>query len=213
MDGRATDIALGWSVALGSPFTFATTLEDEYRSDIFGERGILLGAVHGVVEALFRRFTANGMAEEDAFKNCVECITGNLSKTISTKVRRAGKGQGGWCKGRGREGTCSSRGCFFMAVRVGWGRRRIKEVHRVHRGQPVEDNLLKVRKGGRKKGTAEAKTRGGRTAVRGRKETPTRSERAGERGWLKASDGLGIRVSLRHTVKSRRCAARLERKK
>ena len=39
IDGRATDVALGWSVALGSPFTFATTLEQEYRSDIFGERG------------------------------------------------------------------------------------------------------------------------------------------------------------------------------
>ncbi|KAG6752304.1 hypothetical protein POTOM_044527 [Populus tomentosa] len=47
-------VALGWSVALGSPFTFATTLEQEYKSDIFGERGILLGAVHGIVESLFR---------------------------------------------------------------------------------------------------------------------------------------------------------------
>lgn len=41
VDGRATDVALGWSVALGSPFTFATTLEYEYQSDIFGERGEL----------------------------------------------------------------------------------------------------------------------------------------------------------------------------
>lgn len=32
-------MALAWSVALGSPFTFATTLEQEYKSDIFGERG------------------------------------------------------------------------------------------------------------------------------------------------------------------------------
>lgn len=39
VNGRATDVALGWSVALGSPFTFATTLEQEYKSDIFGERG------------------------------------------------------------------------------------------------------------------------------------------------------------------------------
>ncbi|CAI5968213.1 unnamed protein product [Closterium sp. NIES-65] len=85
VDGRATEVALGWSVALGSPFTFATTLEDEYKSDIFGERGILLGAVHGLVEALFRRYTAGGMSDEEAFKNTVECITGNLSKTISTK--------------------------------------------------------------------------------------------------------------------------------
>lgn len=85
VDGRATEVALGWSVGLGSPFTFATTLEDEYKSDIFGERGILLGAVHGVVEALFRRYTHNGMPEESAYRNTVECITGNLSKTISTK--------------------------------------------------------------------------------------------------------------------------------
>ncbi len=39
VDGRAADVALGWSVAFGSPFTFVTSLEDEYKSDIFGERG------------------------------------------------------------------------------------------------------------------------------------------------------------------------------
>ncbi|KAB1222055.1 Ketol-acid reductoisomerase, chloroplastic [Morella rubra] len=76
VDGRATDIALAWSIALGSPFTFATTLEQEYRSDIFGERGILLGAVHGVVECLFRRYTESGMSADLAYKNTVECITG-----------------------------------------------------------------------------------------------------------------------------------------
>ncbi|KAH9740406.1 Ketol-acid reductoisomerase [Citrus sinensis] len=84
VDGRATNVALGWSVALGSPFTFATTLEQEYRSDIFGER-ILLGAVHGIVESLFRRFTENGMNEDLAYKNTVECITGIISKIISTQ--------------------------------------------------------------------------------------------------------------------------------
>ncbi|MFS8017636.1 putative ketol-acid reductoisomerase (NADP(+)) [Helianthus anomalus] len=42
VDGRATDVALAWSVALGSPFTFSTTLEQEYKNDIFGERGELL---------------------------------------------------------------------------------------------------------------------------------------------------------------------------
>ncbi|XP_071725319.1 ketol-acid reductoisomerase, chloroplastic-like [Rutidosis leptorrhynchoides] len=85
VDGRATEVALGWSVALGSPFTFATTMEQEYKSDIFGERGILLGAVHGIVESLFRRYRLNGMSEEDAYKNTVECITGIISRTISTK--------------------------------------------------------------------------------------------------------------------------------
>ncbi|KAK7257364.1 hypothetical protein RIF29_31290 [Crotalaria pallida] len=87
VDGRATDVALGWSVALGSHFTFRTTLEQEYRSDIFGERlvGILLDAVHGIVKSLFRRYTENGMSEDLDYKNTVESITGIMSKTISTK--------------------------------------------------------------------------------------------------------------------------------
>jgi len=83
-DGRATDIALGWSIALGSPFSFATSLEMEYRSDIFGERGILLGGVHGIVESLYNRYTGQGMSQEDAFKNTVECITGPITKMISS---------------------------------------------------------------------------------------------------------------------------------
>lgn len=83
VDGRATDIALGWSVALGSPYTFQTTLESEYKSDIFGERGILLGAVHGVIESLYRRYTAQGASPELAFLNSSESITGPISRTIS----------------------------------------------------------------------------------------------------------------------------------
>ena len=54
--GDATDIALGWGIALGSPFMFKTTLAEEYKSDIYGERCILLGAVHGIIESLFRRY-------------------------------------------------------------------------------------------------------------------------------------------------------------
>src|SRR5688500_15470541 len=65
IDGKATDYALGWSVALGSPYTFQTTLESEFKSDIFGERGILLGAVHGLVEGLYRRFVTQGMSKEE----------------------------------------------------------------------------------------------------------------------------------------------------
>jgi ketol-acid reductoisomerase len=83
VDGRATDIALGWSVALGAPYTFMTTMESEYRSDIFGERGILLGAVHGIVESLYRRFVSEGASEDEAFERACESITGPISETIS----------------------------------------------------------------------------------------------------------------------------------
>ncbi len=81
--GEATNIALGWSVAVGAPFTFQTTLQSEYKSDIFGERGILLGAVHGICEGLFDFFVQKGLTEEDAFKQTAECITGPITKIIS----------------------------------------------------------------------------------------------------------------------------------
>jgi ketol-acid reductoisomerase len=83
VSGRAEERALGWAVALGAPFVFKTTLRDEYRSDIYGERGILLGAVHGIIEALFRRYTRQGMSPEEAFKNTAESITGPITDTIS----------------------------------------------------------------------------------------------------------------------------------
>jgi len=38
------------------------------------------------VESLFRRYTESGMAEDLAYKNTVESITGVISRIISTKV-------------------------------------------------------------------------------------------------------------------------------
>jgi ketol-acid reductoisomerase len=101
VDGRATDYALGWSVALGSPYTFQTTLESEYKSDIYGERGILLGAVHGIIETLYRRYVSQGKSKEDAFLNSAESITGPINRIISKKgitalyegLDAAGKGE------------------------------------------------------------------------------------------------------------------------
>jgi ketol-acid reductoisomerase len=99
--GKATDLALGWGVALGSPFLFETSLRSEYCSDIFGERGILLGAVHGIVESLFRRYQREGMDPATAFVETSESITGRITKIISTQgikavydqLDEAGKGE------------------------------------------------------------------------------------------------------------------------
>ncbi len=82
-NGKATDVAIGWAVGLGSPFAFETTLTNEYKSDIYGERGILLGAVHGIAEATFQYHVDHGMSEADAFIHSTETITGPISKTIS----------------------------------------------------------------------------------------------------------------------------------
>ena len=71
---------------LGWPTTTGTTLESEYRSDIYGERCILLGAVHGMVEGLFRRFRHHGMSEDDAFRHSVECITGEAPPPLPQRT-------------------------------------------------------------------------------------------------------------------------------
>ncbi len=83
VSGRATDRALGWSVGLGAPYTFQTTLRSEYLSDLTGERSILLGGVHGIVESLYRRFREQGMAETEAYRYSVDCVTGPISRTVS----------------------------------------------------------------------------------------------------------------------------------
>ncbi len=81
--GKATDYALGWAIAIGSPAIFHTTLESEYKSDIFGERGILLGAIHGIVESLYRWFMSHGSSREEAYISSVESITGPITRMIS----------------------------------------------------------------------------------------------------------------------------------
>ncbi|MFJ4790237.1 ketol-acid reductoisomerase [Streptomyces sp. NPDC088794] len=88
-DGRATDLALGWSVALGSPYTFRTTLDSEYRSDIVGERAILAGAVHGIVESLYTRWRLTGDDPVTAYERSCENITGPIARTISQEGLRA----------------------------------------------------------------------------------------------------------------------------
>jgi ketol-acid reductoisomerase len=83
VSGRAVERALGWSVGLGAPYTFRTTLRSEYVSDLTGERAILLGGVHGIVESLYRRFREQGLSETDAYRHSVDCVTGPISRTVS----------------------------------------------------------------------------------------------------------------------------------
>lgn len=82
--GSTRNIALGWAVAIGSPYVFETTLEMEYRSDIFGERAILLGAVWGVAEAMYSHFVGDlGTDKGEAFARSAMSITGPISEAIS----------------------------------------------------------------------------------------------------------------------------------
>lgn len=82
-DQSARERALAWSVGIGAPYTFQTTLENEWRSDIFGERAILLGGVHGIVEALYAWKRQENQGSEEAYLQTVESLVGPISSTIS----------------------------------------------------------------------------------------------------------------------------------
>lgn len=84
VDGRATNVALGWAGALGAPFIFETTLESEYLSDIAGERAILLSIPHAIAEAVYRRRLELGDSTEWAFLRSTESMTGPLAQRISS---------------------------------------------------------------------------------------------------------------------------------
>ncbi len=83
--GRARNIALGWAIAIGSPYVFETTLEKEYLSDISGERNILLGGVWATAEAMNDYYIGKQMLPHEAFARSAMAITGPISKIISEK--------------------------------------------------------------------------------------------------------------------------------
>jgi ketol-acid reductoisomerase len=89
VDGRASNVALGWAVGLGAPFIFETTLESEYLSDVAGERAILLGIPHAIAEAVYRRCIELGDPPTRAFVRSTESMTGPLARTISRGGLRA----------------------------------------------------------------------------------------------------------------------------
>jgi len=49
---EAYDKAIGWAIGVGSPYIYKTDVENEYISDLFGERAVLLGGLYGILEFL-----------------------------------------------------------------------------------------------------------------------------------------------------------------
>jgi ketol-acid reductoisomerase len=82
VDKRALNLALGWAIGIGSPQIFETTMDQEYVSDIFGERAILLGGIHGIVEYLFRLYNKD-LPYYDSYNRSVTYLVGDLSQNIS----------------------------------------------------------------------------------------------------------------------------------
>jgi ketol-acid reductoisomerase len=76
--GRAHDRVTALGIGVGSGYLFETTFQKEVVSDLVGERGILMGALAGVIEAQYRLLRAHGHSPSEAFNETVEELTQSL---------------------------------------------------------------------------------------------------------------------------------------
>jgi ketol-acid reductoisomerase len=73
-------IAVG--IAIGSGYLFPTTFQNETFSDLTGERGVLMGALAGVMEAQYNVLRKHGHTPSEAFNETVEELTQSLIRLV-----------------------------------------------------------------------------------------------------------------------------------
>lgn len=80
--GRALDRTLALGIAIGSGYLFPTTFENEVYSDLTGERGVLMGALAGIIEAQYQVLREHGHSPSEAFNETVEELTQSLIRLV-----------------------------------------------------------------------------------------------------------------------------------
>ncbi|MEA1967930.1 MAG: ketol-acid reductoisomerase [Thermodesulfobacteriota bacterium] len=80
--GRAKERALAIGIAIGSGYLFPTTFKKEVHSDLTGERGVLMGALAGIMEAQYDVLRANDHSPSEAFNETVEELTQSLIRLV-----------------------------------------------------------------------------------------------------------------------------------
>ncbi len=80
--GRAEERCKAIGLAIGSGYLFPTTFEHEVTSDLVGERGVLMGALAGIMEAQYDVLRANGHSPSEAFNETVEELTQSLIRLV-----------------------------------------------------------------------------------------------------------------------------------
>jgi ketol-acid reductoisomerase len=83
--GRARERTLAIGIAIGSGYLFPTTFEQEVYSDLTGERGILMGALAGVMEAQYDVLRSHGHTPSEAFNETVEELTQSLIRLVADR--------------------------------------------------------------------------------------------------------------------------------
>ncbi len=80
--GRARERCIALGIAIGSGYLFPTTFEREVYSDLTGERGVLMGALAGIMEAQYDTLRKHGHSPSEAFNETVEELTESLIKLV-----------------------------------------------------------------------------------------------------------------------------------
>lgn len=76
--GNARERAIALGIAIGSGYLFPTTFEKEVLSDLTGERGVLMGAIAGLMKAQYDVLRSMGHTPSEAFNETVEEATQSL---------------------------------------------------------------------------------------------------------------------------------------
>lgn len=82
---RAFDKVIALGIGVGAGYLFETTFEKEANSDLTGERGVLLGAITGLMEAQYNLLRKMGHSPSEAFNETVEEATQSLYPMIGEK--------------------------------------------------------------------------------------------------------------------------------
>lgn len=80
--GRAEERCLAVGIGIGSGYLFPTTFQHEVFSDLTGERGVLMGALAGIMEAQYDVLRAHGHTPSEAFNETVEELTQSLIRLV-----------------------------------------------------------------------------------------------------------------------------------
>jgi ketol-acid reductoisomerase len=81
--GKAYNRTIALGIGIGSGYLFETTFQKEVYSDLTGERGVLMGALAGIMEAQYNVLRENGHSPSEAFNETVEELTESLIKLVS----------------------------------------------------------------------------------------------------------------------------------
>lgn len=83
--GRAFERVVALGIGIGSGYLFETDFEKEVCSDLTGERGVLMGALAGIIEAQYQTLRAHGHSPSEAFNETVEELTESLMPLVGER--------------------------------------------------------------------------------------------------------------------------------